>query len=110
MHAPHCGDVDANLDISALPALEGTRNLQQLPSLTHQYPGRPLPVFPVGRAHTGLQTESAGICPPRPALQADAKAEGDIIEVLANVMAFLDCGDATDLSNLRIPSAFQGRL
>lgn len=66
MHAPHCGDVDANLDISALPALERTRNLQQLPSLTHQYPRRPLPVFPAGRAQGFIQSLLASVLPDLP--------------------------------------------
>ena len=99
MHAPHWVDVDANLDVSALPALEGTRNLQQLPASLISTQEVPLSSLQAGRRASY-----------RPAFQADVKAEGDIIEILANVLPSLACGDATDLVNLRVPSAFQGRL
>ena len=57
------GDVDANLDISVLPALEGTRSLQQLPSLTHQYPRRPLPAGKAGRSQGFIQSLLASVLP-----------------------------------------------
>lgn len=66
MHAPHWVDVDAILDVSVLPALGGTGNLQQLPSLTHQYPRRPLLVFPTGRAQGFIQSLLASVLPNLP--------------------------------------------
>lgn len=88
-----------------LPALRGTENLQQYLSLTHQHPRGPLPLFPAGREGIGPHREVSGPCPSRPAFQADAKAEGDITEMLANIIPSLVREALADLVNLRMPSA-----